>query len=49
MGKNNSIVYGKLSVIYIIIIRDKRKMRQNQSLYQQGEGIFDFNVGQLWL
>ena len=49
MGKNNSMLNGKLSIIYIIIISDKRKMRQNQSLYQQGEEIFDFSVGQLWL
>ena len=49
MGKNNSILSGKLSIIYVIIIRDKRKMRQNQSLYQQGEEIFDFSVGQQWL
>lgn len=49
MGKNNSMLNGKLSIIYIIIISDKRKMRQNQSLYQQGEEIFDFSVGQLCL
>lgn len=49
MGKNNSMLNGKLSIIYIIIISDKRKMRQNQSLYQQDEEIFDFSVGQLCL
>lgn len=30
MGKNNSILYGKLSIIYIIIIKDKRKMRESK-------------------
>lgn len=49
MGKNNSMLNGKLSIIYIIIISDKRKWDRIKAYINKMKKYLDFSVGQLCL